>query len=101
MAIAGVLSPSRTLETYQQLLAYMGDELNRETILLQKPTYAEINDLVRGQHVELAIVCSGAYVPGNQEFGMELLVAPRFRENRYITPTWSCLVGALPLAWRT
>jgi len=82
------------LETYQQLLAYMGNELNRETILLQKPTYAEINGLVRDQHVELAIVCSWPYVQGNREFGMELLVAPQVQGERVyysylVVPRWS------------
>ena len=76
-AIAGVLSPTMTLEYYQELLAYMGQKLGRQVTLVLKPTYAEINDLVRGQRVDVAFVCSLAYVKGNQDFGMELLVAPQ------------------------
>lgn len=48
VAIAGVLSPSRTLESYQELLTYMGQELGRQVTMILKPTYAEINDLIRG-----------------------------------------------------
>lgn len=77
VAIAGVLSPSKTLEYYQELLTYMGNKLDRQVTLILKPTYAEINDLVKGQHVDVAFVCSLPYVKGNQDFGMELLVAPR------------------------
>ncbi len=76
-AIAGVLSPAKTLEYYQELLSYMGENLDREVTLFLKPTYAEINDLVRGQRVDVAFVCSLAYVKGNQESAMELLVAPQ------------------------
>lgn len=75
VAISGVLSPTKTLEHYQELLAYMGQELGKEVALFQKPTYAELNDLVRGQRVDVAFVCSLAYVIGNRDFGMELLVA--------------------------
>lgn len=84
VAIAGVLSPSKSLEAYQELLGYMGKALGRHVTMILKPTYAEINDLVRGQRVDLALVCSLAYVTGHNEFGMELLVAPQIRgENVY------------------
>ena len=76
-AIAGVLSPTKTLEYYQELLSYMGQNLGQEVALFLKPTYAEINDLVSGQRVDMAFVCSLAYVKGNQDFGMELLVVPQ------------------------
>ena len=77
VAIAGVLSPTRTLESYQDLLSYMGERLERRVTMILKPTYAEINDLIRGKRVDLAFVCSLAYVKGNEDFGMELLVAPQ------------------------
>lgn len=77
VAIAGVLSPSKTWEYYQELLNYMGERLGRQATLILKPTYAEINDLVRGQRADVAFVCSLPYVMGNQDFGMELLVAPQ------------------------
>ncbi len=77
VAITGVLSPSKTLEYYQELLTYLGKSLGRQVTLILKPTYAEINDLVRGQRADVAFVCSLPYVKGNQDFGMELLVAPQ------------------------
>ena len=77
IAISGVLSPSKTLEYYQELLTYIGDRIGREVILILRPTYAEINDLVKSQSVDLAFVCTLAYVEGKEEFGMELLAAPQ------------------------
>lgn len=79
VAVAGVLSPSQTLEHYQQLLAYMAERLGRQVALIMKPTYAEIIDLVRGNQADVTFICSLAYVNGNQDFGMELLVAPQIR----------------------
>jgi phosphonate transport system substrate-binding protein len=81
VAIAGVLSPSSTLEAYQDLLTYMGNSLDRQVTMILKPTYAEINDMLMGQRADVAFVCSLAYVKGNQDFGMELLVAPRINEE--------------------
>jgi phosphonate transport system substrate-binding protein len=77
VAIAGVLSPSRTLEYYQDLLIYLGLKLDQKVKLILKPTYSEINDLVRGERVDVAFVCSLAYTDGNDDFGMELLVVPQ------------------------
>lgn len=76
-AIAGVLSPTKSLEYYEELLTFLSTKMGRELVLLQKPTYAEINDLVSGRRIDLAFVCSLAYVQGNQDFGMELLVVPQ------------------------
>lgn len=77
VAFSGVLSPTRTLEYYQELLTYMEQKLERQVTLTLKPTYAEVNDLIRGKRVDLGFVCSLPYIKGNEEFGMELLVAPQ------------------------
>lgn len=83
VAIAGVLSPSKTLEHYQELLSWMRQKLGKRVVLHLKPTYAEINDLVRGRRVDLAIVCSLAYVKGKEESDMELLVVPQMYDERF------------------
>ncbi len=77
VAISGVLSPSKTLEYYQELLTYMEQKLGRQVTLTLKPTYAEVNDLIRGKRVDVGFVCTLAYIKGNEDFGMELLVAPQ------------------------
>jgi phosphonate transport system substrate-binding protein len=77
IAVAGVLSPSENLKTYQQLLTHLGDQLCKGVSMIQKPTYAEVNALLKAQSIDLAFVCSLAYVEGNEDFGMELLVAPQ------------------------
>ena len=76
VAIAGVVSPVETLKTYEELVSYFGQVLNQPVEIVQRGTYAEINDLVRSRYVDFAFVCSLAYVIGHDEFGMELLVVP-------------------------
>jgi phosphonate transport system substrate-binding protein len=76
-AISGVISPTKTIENYEELLTYIGEKLDREVELFQRSTYSEINDLIQGRRVDVAFVCSLAYVKGNDDFGMELLVVPQ------------------------
>lgn len=77
VAIAAVISPKGTLESYSPLLAYLEAKLNRPIELIQRRTYLEINDLIEHGEVDLAFVCTSAYIQGHDTFGMELLVAPQ------------------------
>ncbi len=79
VAVASMVSPKETFKTYQDLLQYLGARLDRPVELVQRKTYAEVNDLVRTGGIDLAFVCSQAYVEGQQDFGMELLAAPQVR----------------------
>jgi phosphonate transport system substrate-binding protein len=51
--------------------------VNRPIELVQRRTYSETNQLVENGYVDLAFVCTSAYLTGHDEFGMELLVAPQ------------------------
>lgn len=77
VAIAAVISPRETLVHYRELLDYIGQQLDRPIQLIQRATYAEVNELVRDGNVDLALVCTWAYVDGEAQFGMELLAAPQ------------------------
>ncbi len=77
VAVAAVISPKGTVESYGDLLGYLSRKLNRRVELVQRQTYAEVNDLIKNGNVDLAFVCTSAYVVGQRDFGMELLVAPQ------------------------
>jgi phosphonate transport system substrate-binding protein len=77
IAIAGVMSPSRTLDAYDQLLGYLQDRLGVKVTVEQRASYAEVNDLLRTGQVDVAFVCSRAYLEGQEQFGMNLLLAPQ------------------------
>jgi phosphonate transport system substrate-binding protein len=77
VAVAGIVSPKETLSSYRDLITYLGQRLERPVELVQRKTYAEVNDLIRTGMVDLAFVCTGGYLVGQREFGMELLLAPQ------------------------
>jgi phosphonate transport system substrate-binding protein len=76
VAVAAVISPQGTVESYSELLKYLEDHLDRPVELVQRASYAETNDLLEEGEVDLAFVCTGAYLIGVRDFGMKILVAP-------------------------
>ncbi len=81
LAVAPVYSPQTTLELYQALADYLGKHLNRPAELVQGKTYDEINDLIRAGGVTVAIVCTNAYLEGQEDFGLEALVVPQIQDQ--------------------
>lgn len=75
-AVAAVNSPMSTFGAYADLVNYLAKRLDLEAKFVGGKTYAEINSLVRSGDATFALVCSGAYVYGREEFGMETLAAP-------------------------
>lgn len=79
VAIAPVVSPEKTLETYQEFVHYLSEKLGREPIFLRRQSYSEVNNLVRFQICDVAMVCDYAYIIGEQEFGMKILAVPQIK----------------------
>jgi len=77
LAVASIVSPQGSIESYQNLADYLAKQLNRDVVIVQRRTYAGVNQLVAEKKVDLAFVCTSAYVDGHDKFGMELLVAPQ------------------------
>ncbi len=76
IAVAAIISPQGTVESYTELANYLAAKLARPVQLIQRRTYAEVNALVAADAVDLAFVCTSAYIDGHDQFGMTLLVAP-------------------------
>jgi len=76
VAVSAVISPQGTVESYAPLLDYIEARLKRPIELVQRSTYAEVNKLVETGEVDVAFVCTGAYIIGERDFGMQILVAP-------------------------
>lgn len=73
---AALISPVETLKSYSALYGYMAREVGRSVEVVQRHTYAETNELVQSGGVEVALVCSYAYVLGQRDFGMEAIAVP-------------------------
>lgn len=76
VSVAAVISPRGTVESYQPFLNYLSEKLDRPVELVQRRTYRETNDLLATGEVDLAFVCTSAYITGHDDFDMQLLVAP-------------------------
>ena len=79
IGVAAVLSPEGTVESYAELAEYLGEKLGRPAELVQRRTYAELNDLIDAGQVDLAFVCTSAYVRGHAAGSMDLLVVPEIK----------------------
>ncbi|MBW1751389.1 MAG: phosphate/phosphite/phosphonate ABC transporter substrate-binding protein [Deltaproteobacteria bacterium] len=75
VAVASILSPQGTVQSYQPFLHYLENRIEKDVILIQKKTYQEVNDLLSRNVVDVAFVCTGAYV-SNKKI-MDLLVVPQ------------------------
>lgn len=76
IAVAAVISPEGTAESYARLAEYFEEKLGRPAEVVQRQTYEEINDLVADGSVDIAFVCTSAYVAGHDAAEMDLLVIP-------------------------
>lgn len=76
VAIAAMISPKETFASYRDLLRHIGKRMGMEVELVQRRSYEEINELLKKNLLDVAFVCTGAYVEGHDDFGMEILVAP-------------------------
>jgi len=77
IAVGGMITPKAGLAYYRNFLSYIEDKLGKEVAFVDREDYAEINDMIKNGELEAAFVCSGPYVDGHKNFGMELLVAPQ------------------------
>lgn len=77
VAIASVVSPKESYAYYEELIQYISRKLGGPVKIVQRRGYREVNDLIKNKEIDFAFVCSGAYIDGNSEFGMKLLVAPK------------------------
>jgi phosphonate transport system substrate-binding protein len=84
LAVAAMMSPRATLDAYAPFVAYLEAKLQRPVRLLQRPTYADVNELMRVGAIDAAFVCTGAFVEGERVGAMELVAAPVVRgDTRY------------------
>ncbi len=76
VAVGSMLTPSTNYEAYRMMVDYLGDQLDLEATMVQRPTYQEVNDLVAAGDVDLAFVCSGAYMELRKKAAAELIAVP-------------------------
>ncbi len=76
VAVAALVSPQEAFAAYRDLVDYLGIHIGRPSHMVLRNTYAEVNTLLAENQVDVAFVCSGAYVEGNLRGEQRLLVVP-------------------------
>lgn len=79
VCVGSMITPLDGYVYYQQLLDYLGQRLGTKVRALDYPNYGEVNKKLASGEVELAFVCGGPYVDGQETFGLQLLVAPEVK----------------------
>lgn len=75
IGIASMMTPSDTMAYYLNLVDYIAKKINMKGIMIQRKTYQEMDLLLKRGEVDIAFICSGAYVQDKKDFGVELLAA--------------------------
>lgn len=83
IAVAAIISPTETFVYYQDLFNYISSKIGIPIELVQRKTYSEVNDLIESNDVDAAFICSRAYVEGNDQFNLPLLVVPIVQGEPY------------------
>ncbi|MBI5442790.1 MAG: phosphate/phosphite/phosphonate ABC transporter substrate-binding protein [Deltaproteobacteria bacterium] len=76
-AVGGMITPKEGMGYYRDFLRYIQEKIGTKVQYVDREGYAEINDMLRSSQLEVAFVCSGPYVYGHEQFGLELLAAPQ------------------------
>lgn len=83
IAVSSMTTAQGTFFKYHDLFTYMESKLNRKIILVQRKTYKEVNDLLKENKIDMAFICSGAYITGRADSAYRLFLIPERDNQRY------------------
>lgn len=85
IALASVMSPHETIGYYRKIADYVAEQTGRQTILIQRKTYAEVNMLLANGDIDIAFLSTGAYSSYRGMNEIELLVMAEHLGNSLYT----------------
>lgn len=77
VAVGGMITPKEGFAYYREFLDYIGKKMGRPVQYVDADSYEKINAGLRNGTIDAGFVCSGPYVDGKAEFGLELLAMPQ------------------------
>ncbi len=77
-SVAAMQSPQDTFSGYSRLLELLGRRIGTEVELVQRRTYAEVNELLAAGQLDAALLCTGGYFDLERRFPktVEILAVP-------------------------
>jgi phosphonate transport system substrate-binding protein len=76
-AVGAMITPKEGFIYYRSFLEYIEKKIEIPVEYSDQESYAEINKMLQKKELDIAFVCSGPYVDGVKDFGLEPLVAPQ------------------------
>lgn len=76
VGIASMITPVDTVRYYQDIVDYLSGKLEMPIEMVNRKTYAEMDELLERGKIDVAFLCSAPYVRNKRAFGVNLLVAP-------------------------
>ncbi len=83
LAVAPVVAPIQAREDFRGLLTYFPEQLGQPVDLVFRQTHAEINQLIRQDLVDIALVGSNSYLELEAGDDVELLAVPVINGHTY------------------
>ena len=83
VAVGAMISPKETTVYYRQILDYISSHTGKESELIQRKTYDQINELFGQGEIDLAFICSGPYATSKDKYGFELLATPQVKGSHF------------------
>jgi len=77
VAVSAMISPKETFVYYKELFQYISKRTKTKVKIVQRKTYSEINKLLKNDQVDMAFICSGAYVNLREEgYPIKIVAVP-------------------------
>lgn len=78
LSVSGMITSPDTYPYYIKIIKYISRKTERPVVLIQRRTYAEVNDLIKKGKIDIAFFSEG-YVEVFKKGDAELLVVPRVK----------------------
>lgn len=89
VAVSAMISPKETFAYYKELFGYISRKTNKKIKIVQRKTYSEVNELLNNNQVDMAFICSGAYVSDRRDgHPIKIVAIPVINEK----PTYQAYV---------
>jgi len=79
LVVGSMITPEEGYGYYRQLIDYLAVGLDKKISVRDPGNYAEVNRLLENGEADIAFVCAGPYVDGQEHFGLQLVAAPQVK----------------------
>ena len=76
IGISSMITPVDTVRYYDDIVKYIGKKLGKKVEMVHRKRYEEMNRLITNKSVDLAFICTAAYIHLMENARIELVAAP-------------------------